>query len=1227
MRWNTAIRDFVTASSTYEEIIPAVPGQKSWPMEKLDRLVVISEPPRAVQSLAIISPTRNAAAVLRYTPGGRFQVAHHREGGVPTADAGGQTWSFSDSDMILSARLLADGTSELLVIHPDLRILGIIGLKPDASLTLKWLSPGRTIQPPGARGAQGWLISPNTRYFVGDMNSDGYDEITTFTMLPDGARLALLRSVPNDSGDSGSGYDDCGPRGITAAAMNSTYTRMALNERRQAIAAAYEANSYIDDNNEMAYKSEEALYLDEAYYFVPIELALRLSESGQHTAALNWLSTVFDYARLPTNPIIAYKLVIDAGPPDFTRRLNWLQDTLNPHAIAETRRNSYIRYTILTIVRCLLDFADSEFTRATSESVPRARELYLEALDLLSLPQVNQHTETCSDLIDTLNIQVGTDEEYWVRKNIQTKLSRISLLPTLTHTIERVNAIMGIDQPLLERFEAAGRLIDEVVEEQPTPTFEAVLDSNAVARRETTLAMLADEQMVRAIFDLGLHLYEFGDGNVEKVTLGYLEVIPAALFPFCIPLNRMVNGLRRHAELNVRKIRACQNIAGMELRLDPYALPTLAQTATDESGLPILDREMLPPLPYRYASLVERAQQLVDLARQMEASMLNFIESADRARYDELKARQDMSLTMAGVRLHDLQLSEAVNGITVAEIQRNRASATTRHYRELMTEGLSGMEIAGLASQATAVALQIAGLYSVDTFVKWAGAGASIAAQTADLLSSYASYERRGLEWSFQHELSVLDEAITQRQVRLAQDRVQIAMQERAVAAMEAEHAEQLLNFITLKRFGTSVLYEWMSGVLEGVYRFFLQQATTMAKLAQAQLAFERQEIPPTFIKADYWEPPSKGMTPDLTLPALPVGGQGPNLRGLTGSARLLRDIFELDQYAFNTNRRKLQLVETISLSQLDPFAFQRFRENGVLRFATPMALFDGKFPGHYLRLIRQVRTTVIALIPPVDGIHATLATVGVSRVVIGPDDFQTVMLQRGPEAVALTSPTNATGLFEMDVQPELLVPFEGIGVDTNWEFRLPKFANRFDYNTIADVLITIQYTALDSVDYRQQVLERTSRTVSSDRVFSFRHHFADQWWDLHNPDQTPNPLRVVIDISNDDFPANLDELAIQAVTLYFSFKPGQAVQLAPLTLSYSSIVQDVSMAPINGVISSRQGNWPVISNQPVAGSWDLRFATSAAAEQTVREMFANQRLNDILLVITYTGTRPPWPE
>jgi hypothetical protein len=529
---------------------------------------------------------------------------------------------------------------------------------------------------------------------------------------------------------------------------------------------------------------------------------------------------------------------------------------------------------------------------------------------------------------------------------------------------------------------------------------------------------------------------------------------------------------------------------------------------------------------------------------------------------------------------------------------------------------------------------QFAGLYSVKTLIDWAGAAAPAFGRMAEIMTTMANYERRADEWRFQRDVALEDIQIGQQQVQLAYDRVRISAQDRAIAALQSEQAEAMLDFIDTQKFGNAALYEWMSGVLEQVYRFFLQQATSIAQLAEAQLAFERQEIPPAFIQADYWEPPSN------TNPPRAAAGQVPNVRGLTGSTRLLQDIYDLDQYAFQTNRRKLQLSETLSLAQLDPVAFQTFRETGVLPFATPMSLFDHKFPGHYLRLIRRVKTSVIALIPPTQGIRATLATTGTSRVVIGGDLFRTVRLQRGPESVALTAPLNATGLFELDAQPETLVPFEGIGVDTTWEFRLPKAANLFDFNTIADVLITIEYTALNDMNYSQKVLRQLDNRVSADRPFSFRRDVADAWWDLHNPDQTPTPLQVSFETAREDFPANIDRISIQEVVLYFAFASGRSVAVDPVTIAFTPTVEPLGQAPApipptvgivtDNRISTRFGQWVALKgNLPVSGQWTLSFEPldgDPIKRQRALQLFQDDKLVDLLLVITYSGRLPPWP-
>lgn len=1067
-------------------------------------------------------------------------------------------------------------------------------------------------------------------------------------------------------------------------------------------------------------------YTEEYYYFVPVLLALELQRRGYYTEALDWYRTIYDYteqdqvAGETSRRKIWYGLRYEEDPDTTTyqRSNDWLRDPLNPHGIASTRPNTYTRFTLLSLIRCFLEYADFEFTLDTAESVPRARALYTTALQLLDNEVLKQHNDNqCEAIIADLKIKIGEDKTIPVDikpglNDLVTELEGIENLPKLEAAAARIDELLGGERPSIppepptngrppvttqpsisseEMLAQFQEIVEEAKASSPAPTdFGTVLSLDATKTARAHTALLAEPEVFAAVNQLGFAtegaiepfqpsrttdtgLIPVSGGNIgmsgrfglqpesvtpamsadiafnplmrgtsdsesisvptgerrlyfsrsfDKFALGVIVVgyIPAPSFDFCIPPNLVLRSLRLRAELNLYKLRNCRNIAGMERELEPYAAPT-----DTVSGLPSIGaggRLVLPgiariqPTPYRYAVLIERAKQLVNQAQQFESAMLSALEKRDNEYYQRLKARQDVGLAKAGVRLQNLRVNEAENGVVLAELQRRRAEIQVEQYTEWILYGISLLESGAIGAMFTAGAIHTAAAFFDPSQL---AAATSIG---ASILSTYASYERREQEWQFQKSLAEQDVLIGDQGVTLAQDRVRIVGQELRIAEIQTENAEATADFLANK-FTNTHLYEWMSEVLEGVYSFFLQQATAMAKLAENQLAFERQEVPQAFIQADYWEAPT-----DLASGGNQQG-KVPDRRGLTGSARLLQDIYQLDQYAFETNKRKLQLTKTLSLAQLDPFAFQRFRETGVLLFSTPLNLFDRDFPGHYLRLIQRVRTSVIALIPPVQGIHATLSSTGLSRVVIGPDVFQTLIVRRTPESVALTSPQNATGLFELQQQSEMLLPFEGIGIDTSWEFRMPKAANQFDYNTIADVLFTLEYTALDSYDYRQQVIQDLDTRFSGDRPFSFRNQFADAWYDLHNPEQTTTPMTVSFQTVRADFPSNIESLKIQQIVLYFARSSEPAFEIPVTQLRFTEQGSQGSVGggatPIDGVISTRRGNagsWTAMIGKSPVGTWELALPNT----EEVRTRFQDEAIEDILFIITYSGQTPDWP-
>ena len=1087
---------------------------------------------------------------------------------------------------------------------------------------------------------------------------------------------------------------------------------------------------------ENAASQSNLTYIQEAYYFVPIYLALQLQQQRYFPAALNWYRTVYAYnltiiapnqstdpnspnlCETPPEdqPKIYYGLKLEESLSEVYKRAeDWLLDPLNPHLIASSRRNTYTRYTLLSIVRCFLEYADDEFTRDTAESIARARTLYLDALALLD--RLEQQANICLQVTDALDSKIHNQLSAQfpalipVWNQIKQSLLTIKDKETLSNIVQEIDVVMMNEETWIAKLRAAEAIITQALLSLPKPpsltellqqkaqkyakVYATLLAQPKISKASAQVANLASKDYTNAVSVVsGITPQALQTENIsfawlrQKVVSTIPEPVgfassaalpltairedyqrlarynpvapthlatlaqiaksyplqavqiaqqqpntftPSPIYGFCLPLNPILDALRLWGELNLYKLRTCRNIAGIEREISPYAAPTDTFSGLPQIGtrgqLVLPGSISFPATPYRYIVLIDRAKQLVSIAQQVEASFLSALEKLDAELYNLLKARQDMQLSQAGVRLQDLRIREAESGVDLAELQKDRSQIQADYYQDLLDEGLIEREQESLSL------LGIAALfYGATGFFGFSGPEgvAQAASTTASLLGQWASYERREQEWKFQETLAQQDVRISVEQIRVAQDRVRIVGQERAISQMQADFAKEILDFLTTK-FTNAELYDWMVGILEQVYSFFLQQATATAKLAENQLAFERQQIPPAYIQSDYWEIPNDNLAGGTQ------NSSTPDRRGLTGSARLLQDIYQLDQYAFETDQRKLQLTKTLSLARLAPAEFQRFRETGILLFSTPMELFDRDFPGHYLRLIKRVRTSIIALIPPIEGIKATLSSTGLSRVVINQNNiFQTQEIPRPPESVALTSPRDATGLFELTPQSqELLLPFESMGVEASWELRLPKAANLFDYSTIADVLITIEYTALDSFTYRQQVIQTLGSTISGDRPFSFRNEFADQWFDLNNPDQTATPMTVRFETRRTDFPPNLEDLSIQQVVLYIARKDGDLFEV-PLTLNYSEqngTEVGGEATTVDGTVSTRRGNaisWISMIGRSPFGEWALIFPDEPnnviPDGRRIRELFDTEQIEDILFVITYQGHTAKWP-
>jgi len=875
---------------------------------------------------------------------------------------------------------------------------------------------------------------------------------------------------------------------------NSTPEFKTFLEKLRGLAPSKLTDSWIEgETNGVA--NTAGVVAAEKDFFVPVAVAVMLERSGLYSLALDWYRKVFDTRELPNKRAKVELLTKEINdPPKIHYNDRWSLN-LDPHTIAhEAKTNSYTRFILARITRCMAALADAEFARGTDESRAKALDLYLET-----------------------------------------------------------KQILGFEE-----------------------------------------------------------LKTFPDPNLP---------------------NPIIIALSEHVTMALRKLRRGLTYSGT---------PVLLDRTGGASGISTVTR----PTPYRFRVLVERAKQLLALSQSLEAQYLSALEKRDVEEEKYLRETDSKQVALEVVNLRSLQKEEALDGTKLAKAQKNRSDFQKTHYENLIAAGPNQFE----RGQITAIKQARNAKYGstvIDTALSFAshaeligragliggialslgllGRGATQATEInretqANLRGLFASQERRQQEWELQRDLANEDSLIAQRQIDLATYREEIADKEYSIAVIQCDQAQAMLTFLNNK-FTSVEFYDWMKGVLADVYSFMLRVATTVARQAEGQLAFERQQPLANLIKQDYW-----------TFVSQPAAGSSsaPDRRGITASARLLQDLTSLDQYAFDSEKRLLNLSQTFSLANLFPVEFEEFRRTGLLDFATTMRMFDEGFPGHYMRLIKKVRISVVALIPPNQGIRATLSTSGLSRVVTGDPSFPTVVIRQEPQSVALTSPTASTGIFELDMQSDLLYPFEGMGVDTNWNFELPPAANPLDFNSLFDVMMSIDYSALNSPDLREQVIKRLPRRWSGVLSFSVRRDLPDVWYDLAN--STENKALVNLTLDSRNFPPGISDRTVDEIGVFVRLKDDsepEARVRARFQPMKSDAWTDGDQAPlVRGIASSRQSgaaSWSGLRGTAGANAkWQFEL-TDQRADSSILNALKTEGVDDILVVFTVAGLKPAW--
>lgn len=832
----------------------------------------------------------------------------------------------------------------------------------------------------------------------------------------------------------------------------------------------------------------------------------------------------------------------------------WLEDPFDPHAIAALRTTAYQKATFTKYLDVLIAWGDDLFRRDTIESLNEATQLYVLAGKLLG------------ERPDQLPAREPHDAL------------------TFEDLLERIDEDS-------ERLLAAENLLF------PSTTF-------ASATGASTANVLTSAY--------------FGIPPNDRL-LEYWDVVEDRLF----------------------KIRHCMNIEGVVRQLplfEPPIDPGLLVRAR-AAGLDLASAlsDLYAPLPHvRFSSMLHKAYALNQTVRSLGQTLLSVLEKRDAEALANLRADQEVAVLDAVRQVKQQAIDEAEAALAAAERARESVRARLDHYESLdelipeEDEQLAQLKKAHtwtmLSHGAGALAASLAlvpegeagtsGVSSPVITVSFGGWNLGMSgqlgrdvlslvaahhSQKATLAGLSAGHERRKEDWELQKATAKQDLAAAEKQVAAAGIRLAIAETDLAVHERQREHAKTVRAFMEDK-YTNQALYEWMLGQLSTLYFRSYQLAYDVAKRAERAYAWELGRDDQTFVQFGYWDSLKKGL--------------------LAGD-RLQHDLERMDAAWLDQHRREYELTKHVSLALLDPAALVQLRTTGKCSFALNEALFDLDFPGQYFRRLRSVAVTIPSVTGPYTGAPARLTLSG-SRIRVSTTDpvsYDTTLeteavrvLAGASESIAISGGQADAGLFGTEREDRYL-PFENHGAVSEWNLELSSAVPTFDRASIADVVLTIRYTAREGGEtLRASAMAALSgwyTGANAARVFSAKHDFPTEW----NAFAHAAGATLELPFTADHFPWFTRDHAVKTgdVTLIaVRADPTDTASVAITATAPDGGVNTDAMSP--GVFGDHPSK-TVAAASGDPGTWQLAATspTDVPAEW----------LDDLLVIVSYTATLP----
>jgi len=911
-----------------------------------------------------------------------------------------------------------------------------------------------------------------------------------------------------------------------------------------------------------------SIYNWEAFFHAPLLVANLLNQNQRFEEAIAWFHYIFDPTNTENLPVPqrywVTKPFFEHNDENYRQQriteilatiedhgaqvMAWRNNPFKPHLIARYRPVAYQRNVVMRYIKNLVDWGDMLFRRDTIESINEATQLYVLAYEILG---------------------------------------------------PRPDKVPGVHR--------ADKSYNELTADQALDTF---------GNQKVEIA-------VENLAGMPVSIIEPTEG-IEP--LPRLETLY-----FCIPRNEKLDEYWNLVEDRLFKIRNCMNIQGVVRQLPLFEPPIdpalLVKAAAQGLDLNSVLNDISAPAPhYRFRTLAQKAVEFCSELKGLGEKLLSILEKKDAEALGILRQNQEIQLLNAIKDIRKKQIDEAKENIV--GLERSKAVIEERYDYYTNIEKISSKEQLNLDKLGEAnkhqensqIIRTIAGaLRLVPEFhVGASGFGGSphvvfqlggsamstatsIGADILNILSSMASYEanrasilggyeRRFDDWKLQERLADKELKQIEKQILAAEIRLNIAEKELENQELQIENSKAVLEYLKNK-YTNEQLYNWMLGEVATLYFQSYQLAYEMAKRAERSLQHELGIRNTSYIQFGYWDSLKKGL--------------------LAGD-KLSLDVRRLEAAFFDQHVRELEITKHISLMQVAPDALLTLKTTGKCKLSLQEWLYNMDFPGHYNRRIKSVSISIPCIVGPYTSINCTLSlvksTIRISNLAGTDyerdqtnDDVRFIDQAGAIQSIATSHGQRDNGMFQLNFNDDRFLPFEGSGAISDWIIDMPISDNQFDFSTISDVIMHLQYTSREGGS-TLAVAARTALDVilpnSGARLLSMKAEFPTAWHRFFHPAQNGDDQELILDIKAEHFPffARNKEIRINEISLIFD---GLAGATYVSGISSANLVSPFTLDPISE--DADWGNFHAASssiNPSVLciGTWTLKVRRSDVA-------------------------------